>query len=238
MTPNEELSTTKADRTTKERLEIGTAAIVLLTAIISAVVGFRSASVSKDKASTAQQQSSQVSSQNQGLQKQLSDAQSTIAALQASLAAAQDPAPSPSPTDPGVALPDNVSVRRTTGKNTIRLQPNYGVDLDNDSSPNWNAGNGPLGSSAGYGLDIQLDPTYEKVDILNDSAKESAGSSYSTCAQETDYANSGWALPKLRKGDEYCVRTTEQRFALVKIISASSAQLAFTVTVWDPPYGQ
>lgn len=109
------------------------------------------------------------------------------------------------------------------------------MDLDEDINPNWNAGNGPLGSSAGYGLDINLDATYRKVGILRDAAKESGPASYATCAAETAYSTGGLSLSKVKSGDEICLRTNQGRYALVIIKSASVDELSFTATVWDPP---
>jgi hypothetical protein len=137
------------------------------------------------------------------------------------------------PQSPG--LPDGVSQRRSTGSTAITLRPSYGVDLDDNLSPNWSVKSGPLGSSAGYGSDVGSDAYESKLDFLSDYAIVDAAEGYATCAEETGYTRGGIPRGDLREGEEMCLRTTEGRYALVKVVSATAGEIRITATVWDPP---
>ena len=136
------------------------------------------------------------------------------------------------PTD-RAALPGNVTVRRTSQPNAITLRPSYGVDLDDNTSPNWGVKSAPVG--AGYGgSDIGSD-SYGDIVFIGDYAVVTGAPEYATCATETAYTSGGIERGSLRPDENICLRTSEDRFALVTIISTSEQAIQFRATVWDPP---
>ena len=57
---------------------------------------------------------------------------------------------------------------------------------------------------------------------------------YVTCARETGYARGGVEIGILQPGDNICVRTNENRYALVTIVTAAEQAIQFRAVVWDP----
>src|SRR5215472_14395246 len=122
--------------------------------------------------------------------------------------------PTSSPATGPVAppLPAGVSVRRSTGSVPIKLSVGYGVDLDDNVSPNWSVKSGPAGSSAGYGSDVVWDGDgNDGLAFDKDAAVESRSAGYATCAEETDYSSTSIAQgdlqADLQTGKKLCVRT-------------------------------
>jgi hypothetical protein len=135
----------------------------------------------------------------------------------------------------GPPLPDGVTVRRTTGSDVITLRPSYGVDLDDNTSANWSVNNGPIGSSAGGGSDIGFDGSASKLDLIGDYAIVAGPPDYATCARETAYTNGAIERGSLRPNETICVRTEQNRYALVTIVDASDQAIQLGATTWDPP---
>jgi hypothetical protein len=140
-------------------------------------------------------------------------------------------------------LPPNVSVRRSTGSLPIKLTDTYGVDLDDNVSPNWLAHSGPAGSGAGGGSDLDYSLGSNAVIGLNfnaDAAIEPSNAGYATCAEETAYTHNSILEGDLQKSvqahEKICVRTDQNRYALLSVLSVSSAEIDFAATVWDPPF--
>jgi hypothetical protein len=131
-------------------------------------------------------------------------------------------------------LPDNVTLRRTTGKSPIVLRPDYGMDLDDDvdTSSNWGVSDGNSYSG------VYLDEGQHAIDFSRDWAPETGSAGYNTCANETAYTEGEEPLARAHKGNEFCIRTPDSRYALIQIVSASNTSLSFTATVWDPPFQQ
>lgn len=128
-------------------------------------------------------------------------------------------------------LPDSTTVRRTTGAVAITLRPSYSLDLDDNTSPNWSVGAGCCGPN-----DIGLNSDASQVYISDDYAVETGFPGYATCAQETGYTNGALERGSLKSGENLCVRTSEHRYALVTIVSASDQAVQFRAVVWDPPF--
>lgn len=143
--------------------------------------------------------------------------------------------PSDAPGGSSPAMPSGVSVRRSTGSSPITLRPSYGVDLDDDTSLNWSVKSGPINSLAGYGSDVGSDAYESKLDFGEDYAVVSRLDGYSTCAEESGYTRGGIERGSLRQGEQICLRTGENRYAAIKIVSASATEIRLTATVWDPP---
>jgi hypothetical protein len=136
-----------------------------------------------------------------------------------------------------VGLPAGVQLRRETGSNPVKLSTGYGIDLDDNTSPNWNPHTGPLGSSAGGGNDIGWGDEYNNtLRFKADYAIESRYSGYATCAEETSYHGGDLGLGDIHKGEVFCVRTDSGRYAAVTLESVTSKLLVFNATVWDPPF--
>jgi hypothetical protein len=141
-----------------------------------------------------------------------------------------------SPTEPAAsperspdALPDSVTVRRSTGPGLITLRPSEGVDLDEITSPTWNVGTGCCGHDVGFAADSS------RVSIDSGHAVVTGPLEFATCLRETAYTNAAIELRSLRPGDTICVRTDGHRFALVTIVTAGAQAVEFGATVWDPP---
>lgn len=126
------------------------------------------------------------------------------------------------------ALPGGVTERRTTDGMAITLRPSYGVDLDDDTSPNWGVSRGS------FDRDVTLSSDASKVTIDNDYVVMTGSPDYAACARETGYTNGAIERGSLQAGDTICVRTGGRHFALVTIVSASEQSLQFQATVWDP----
>jgi hypothetical protein len=146
-------------------------------------------------------------------------------------------APTSAPATPTdrAGLPGDVTVRRTSQPGAITLRPSYGADLDDNTSPNWGVKSGPIGSSAGSGSDIGPDSDGANVDFAGDYAVVTGAPEYATCANETAYTSGAIERVSLSPGENICVLTSEDRYALVTIISTSEQAIQFAVTVWDPP---
>jgi hypothetical protein len=142
-------------------------------------------------------------------------------------------APTSAPATPtgSAALPGDVTVRRTSQPGTITLRPSYGADLDDNTSPNWGVESGPNSN----GNDIGLGSEGEYAYFAGDYAVVSGAPEYATCANETAYTSGAIERVSLGPGAKICVLTSEDRYALVTIISTSEQAIQFAVTVWDPP---
>ena len=125
------------------------------------------------------------------------------------------------------ALPDGATVRRTSGGEVITLRPNYGVDLDDSTSPNWKVGIGCCGRDVGFASDAG------RLYIDNDYAVVIGPPQYATCSHETGYTNSALERGSLHTGETICVRTGENRYALITIVGVTEEAFQFQATVWD-----
>lgn len=128
-------------------------------------------------------------------------------------------------------LPGSTTVRRTTGAVAITLRPSYSLNLDDDTSPNWSVSAGCCGPN-----DIGLNSDASQVYISDDYAVETGSPGYATCAHETAYTDGAVERGSLKPGENLCVRTSEHRYALVTIVSASDQAIQFRAVVWDPPF--
>jgi len=139
-------------------------------------------------------------------------------------------ATTPAGSDDGgaTALPDGATVRRTTGAESITLRLGYGVDLDDNTSSNWNVGVGCCGRDVGIASDAS------RLYLDNDYAVVTGPAQYATCSHETGYTNAALERGSLQPGETICVRTNGNRYALVTITSASDQAVQFRATVWDP----
>jgi DUF1707 SHOCT-like domain len=157
-----------------------------------------------------------------------------VAAATPSLAPGTSPtAPAAVPTGRGgngpEALPDTATVRRTTGPGTITLYPSDGVDLDDLTSPTWNAGTGCCGRDVLFGSDAG------RVFLDGGHALVTGPLGFATCLHETAYTDAAVEPRSLLPGQTICVRTNDHRLALVTIVEASEQVVEFGATVWDPP---
>jgi hypothetical protein len=139
--------------------------------------------------------------------------------------------PTPDGTSVGASatpLSDGATVRRTTGAETITLRPSYGVDLDDDTSSNWNVGVGCCGRDVGFASEAS------RLYLDNDYAVVTGPPQYATCSRETGYTNSPLERGSLENGETICVRTNDRRYALITIVGVSEQAFQFQATVWDP----
>ena len=131
----------------------------------------------------------------------------------------------------GTAAPlAGATVRRTTGTQAITLRPNYGVDLDDNVSPNWSVGQGCCNRDVGWASNAS------QLYISNDYAVMTGTPDYAACAQETGYTDGSIERGNLQVGENLCVRTSGHRYALVTIDDVSDQGVQFRATVWDPPF--
>ncbi|WP_214404709.1 DUF1707 SHOCT-like domain-containing protein [Pseudonocardia lacus] len=129
----------------------------------------------------------------------------------------------------GRPLPGGAQVRRTTGDQPITLSPYYSVDLDDGTSPNWDASRGGSG-------DVFFDHGSEYVSLSSDYAVMAGPADYTACSQETAYTNGRIERGSLTAGQDICVRTTGDRFAVVTVVGVSDQAFQFRATVWDPQF--
>ena len=122
------------------------------------------------------------------------------------------------------------TVRRTTGAQAITLRPSYGVDLDDAVSPNWSVGRGWCNRDVGWAADAS------RLLISNDYAVMTGTPDYTACAQETGYTNGAIERGSLQVGENLCLRTSGNRYALVTIDDVNDQGVQFRATVWDPPF--
>jgi hypothetical protein len=62
-------------------------------------------------------------------------------------------------------------------------------------------------------------------------------SDYTTCAHETGYTNGSIERGSLQPEENICARTSDNRYALVTIVSMSEQAIQFPATVvWDPQF--
>jgi hypothetical protein len=127
------------------------------------------------------------------------------------------------------ALPDSVTVRRSTGPGLIALRPSDGVDLDDVTSPTWDLGTGCCGHDVGFAADAS------RLSIDGGHAAATGPPEFATCLRETAYTSSAIEGGSLQPGDTICVRTDGHRFALITIVTAGEQAVEFGATVWDPP---
>jgi hypothetical protein len=127
-------------------------------------------------------------------------------------------------------LPNGVDVRRTTGTDVITLRPSYGVDLDNNTSSNWAVAN----TGTSYGRDVGSGSDGNSLYFTRDYAVVTSVPEYATCARETGYTRGGIERGSLHSGDNICVRTDQDRYALVTIVAADEQAMQFRAVVWDP----
>lgn len=143
------------------------------------------------------------------------------------------PMPSVSPTESAVesprALPDGVTVRRSTGPGLITLRPSDGVDFDDVTDPTWNVGTGCCDRDVGFGSDAR------QLSIDGGHAVVTGPLEFATCFHETAYTNAAIERGSLRPGDTMCVCTNGHRFVLATIVDVSEQAVEFGATVWDPP---
>src|SRR5205085_288661 len=127
-------------------------------------------------------------------------------------------------------LPGGVTVRRSTAEQQpITLRPSYGVDLDDDTSPNWSVGRGCCNRDVGW------DGNGSVLYISNDYAVMTGPADYAACSQETGYTSGPLERGSLQPDENLCVRTSGDRYALVTIVDVSDQAVRFRATVWDPP---
>lgn len=144
----------------------------------------------------------------------------------------------PSPAEPAQS-PSSPSHLRHTG--TLTLNMGYAADLDS-TNPNWNIA--LQGTSDAEGSDLTVatntgdDSGGEVSDQYNASLAITDGPpTYATCEAITDYG-AILTTGNTHTGTRICVRTTEARFALLKVKELRTNQggitgITFDVTVWD-----
>lgn len=153
---------------------------------------------------------------------------SSVPTLDTSSAASPTASADESAGGSAAALPDGGVVRRrTSGAEAITLRPNYGVDLDDSTSPNWKVGVGCCGRDVGFAYDTS------RLYISNDYAVVTGPPQYATCSHETGYTNGALERGSLHAGETLCVRTSESRYAFVTVVGVSDQAFQFQATVWD-----
>ena len=113
----------------------------------------------------------------------------------------------------------------------ITLRPSYGVDLDNNTSSNWAVAN--TGGTY-YGRDVGSGSDGNGLYFIGDYAVVTGAPEYATCARETGYTRGGIERGSLRSGENICVRTDQNRYAVVTIVAADEQAIQFRAVVWDP----
>lgn len=144
-----------------------------------------------------------------------------------------DPRPSassastPSPTAP--AAPGGEPAVKRAGS-SVTLPIYYSIDLDSDA-PNWSV---VRGSVSGWDLRGALGVGPYGVASYRDLTYVSGEPSHQTCVAATALQR-GIEQEKTRAGTAFCVRTSEGRWAWVKItaVSADSGDVKLDLHVWE-----
>ncbi|VVJ19729.1 Uncharacterised protein [Amycolatopsis camponoti] len=113
----------------------------------------------------------------------------------------------------------------------VSIARDFTVDLDSPASdPQW----GTTGSFTGKndlsfnGRDFGYVGWSSTVKLPS-----SATSSYQSCREETGYENGRYALDDLAAGQSYCVKTSDGRFAAVRLTAVSATKVSFDVTTYE-----
>jgi hypothetical protein len=190
--------------TLRSRLELATAAIALITAIVGGIFAITSHQAQTQAQSQAASSDAQVKDLQQRLgkaQQSLTQDQQQISDLQSRLSDAGTPMPTADTTGGGIFHSGSVT-----------LADGANADLDAPASdPQWG---GPAVTSAsdvawGYGAGLEIYANWVRI---------SEPATYETCRTTTGYTSSGTLeLKYLVRGAHVCVHTDDDRYSVLTV---------------------
>ena len=74
----------------------------------------------------------------------------------------------------------------------------------------------------------------ENLYFTGDQAVVTGAPEYATCARETGYSREGVRRENLEPGDNICLRTDEDRCALITVVDATEQAIRFRAITWEP----
>lgn len=210
------------------RLKMWTAVLGLLTALFALLTGVFATKTgsAKTEVNTTQDQVKVLASKNAALEADNAQKDAKITQLQSDLAAV--PSVEPSSDDPSPAgTPATPAVFH---KGPLTLKPGGDADLDATvDDPQWRYDGSGNRSSDLYFNDSKV----EGDSIWATTVLMQQDSTYATCRNATGYSeNESYSVTKLIKAKTLCVITSENRYSVLRIKSASNGEVAFDVTTY------
>jgi hypothetical protein len=184
-------------------------------ALATGVLAWKTATISQEKAQ-AQTSAAQSGADVAALKQQVKSLQAETSRMKAQPAPG-GPDATPQPTA-GPAL-------RHGGR--IELSPGgpY-LDLDSpDSDPQWQSSAYPEIRYVTGRINITAQAVY-----LGDTKAD-----YNSCRNKTGYTSNDIDISSVSVGKYMCVKTSEKRYAAMKILELTPNKVTFDVTVYDPP---
>lgn len=127
------------------------------------------------------------------------------------------------------ASPATTEAARVRHQGQITLTRNSKVDLDApQSDPQWKRTDAYVGELKMFKGTIDFD-----VGLML--PLESTEANYETCRTTTGYRSGTDADLEVSAGDYFCVRTTGDRFAAIRVVDVGSEEIRIDVTTYDPP---
>jgi outer membrane murein-binding lipoprotein Lpp len=191
--------------------------VAAILALATAILGYKAATLSQAKDQVQASSSSQVSD----LQARIQQLQTENRQLRSQVNLST---PSASPQAPPVA-----TVRHS---GHLTLASFTYADLDAPSSdPQWASNNG-TGSPDLYNAGTGLDPQYYAAAL----ALGSTQATYDRCRNQTGYsATTRLKYGSMSLGQYFCWKTTDGRYAALRLTQLANSSVTFDVVVYDPP---
>lgn len=115
---------------------------------------------------------------------------------------------------------------RNSGQITLSTNGNT-ADLDSPKSdPQWQTGQ----SDVAYGENGRnyLSINYPSIQVT-------APADYDMCRTTTGYRRNDYFAPDLTEGQYFCLKTSENRYAALKVLRLTPDRALIDVVVYDPP---
>jgi len=205
------------------------AALTAVLALGSAFLGLQTANIIQAKeqaqAAEANKNSDLSSLQNQydALKSQYDAAQAENGRLRSQLGLGGPTA------NPQVSA--GVSVRHT-GELVLASPNGAYADLDSpQSDPQWTTNLGGSSELGYYGQGDTIDTKNSPVLYLGDKIAD-----YDTCRSQTGYSTNNIDVGSTSAGEYFCWKTSEKRYAALRLTQLDESKATFDVVVYDPPY--
>jgi len=204
------------------------AALTAVLALGSAFLGLQTANIiqAKEQAQAAEANKnsdlSSLQSQYDTLKTQYDAAQAENGRLRSQLGLGGPTA------DPQASA--GVSVRHT-GELVLASPNGAYADLDSpQSDPQWTTNRGGYSELSYYGQGNIID-TSSPVLYLGDKKAD-----YDTCRSQTGYSTNDIDMGSISAGEYFCWKTSEKRYAALRLTQLDGSKATFDVVVYDPPY--
>ncbi len=204
-----------------------TAVLGLLTAVFVLLTGFfaKKNDTATTKFDTTQEQVKVLASNNAELEAANASKDARIKQLEAQLAAQPSGEPS---TSGSPATSDTPAVFH---KGPLTLKPGVGADLDAAEDPQWRTD----GTGITYRdlIFSNISPYLGASNVRASAMLTQQDPTFATCHDGTGYSSDeNFTIVKLKKTKTLCVITSEGRYSVLRIKSASNQEVAFDVTTY------